>query len=313
MIDSLVYALKETLKITTFYIIIPTSALINIKAFVGNKIELNRINKYSNHVIKNFHLKRDSSLEDLKKRIKKDKVRELLPYLRKLEKFTSQDNLYAVYNNLRSVKVKRNKFILLQVAEGMYDSSKNLIELAGNRVLGHEFLHLASSNGLQKNGVDVSGFEQYLVNEKIVIGRGLNEGYTELLTSRIYQKGELDRYFSLVKIAKLLEFFFEDKKEMEKYYFNSDLPGFVKYMEQFMSKDEIINLIKDIDTIYNLVPPMKTYYSAKVQLNLYKIFRKSCRDKKKIKEFERLVYKNKIVEMIIKQDNLKSDLKRKPA
>ncbi len=313
MIDSLVYAFKEALKLTTIYLVIPTTTLINIYKYTSNKLMLNRTNKYSNHVIKKFHLKKDSSLEELKDRIKKDKVKELLPYLRKLEKFTSQDNLYTVYKNLKSVKVKRNKAILLKSAEGVYNSSKNLIELASTSALGHEFLHMASSNNLEKKGLDLSGLEQYLVNEKIIIGRGLNEGYTELLTARIYQKGRYDRYQTLVKIAKLLEFFFDDKKDMEKYYFNSDLPGFINYMEQFMSKDEIINLIKDIDTIYNLVPPIKTYYSAKVQLNLYKVFRKSSHDKKKIKEFERLVYQNKIVEVIIKQDSLGSDLKRKPA
>ena len=111
MIDALVYAFKEAIKLTTIYLVIPTTTLINIYKYTSNKLMLNRTNKYSNHVIKKFHLKKDSSLEELKDRIKKDKVKELLPYLRKLEKFTSQDNLYTVYKNLKSVKVKRNKAI----------------------------------------------------------------------------------------------------------------------------------------------------------------------------------------------------------
>ena len=228
----------------------------------------------------------------------------MLPYLEELEKNTSQDNLYRVYENLKDIKVKRNMLILLSASAGTYDSSSNTIEYVLKSSLGHEFLHLASSYYNEKSGLDLSGFEQYSYVDKVLIGTGLNEGYTELLATRLYNHDKVSTHKNEVKIARLFEFFFDDKKEMEKYYFNHDLPGFINYMIQFEEKGKIIKLLLDIDTLYRLIEPMKTYYSVKIQLQLYKIFRSKCKDSPKLEEFKELVYKNKLVEMLLKEDNI---------
>ncbi len=297
-------ALIEALKMVTFNFAIPTVTFFNIYTICQNKMILKRNSKYNKRLIKNFKINKNSNLQELKEKINKDKVKILLPYLEELEKNTSQDNLYRVYENLKDIKVKRNMLILLSASAGTYDSSSNTIEYVLKSSLGHEFLHLASSYYNEKSGLDLSGFEQYSYVDKVLIGTGLNEGYTELLATRLYNHDKVSTHKNEVKIARLFEFFFDDKKEMEKYYFNHDLPGFINYMIQFEEKGKIIKLLLDIDTLYRLIEPMKTYYSVKIQLQLYKIFRSKCKDSPKLEEFKELVYKNKLVEMLLKEDNI---------
>ena len=300
----LLEALVESLKITTFNIVIPTVTFFNIYTISKNKMILKRNSKYNKRLIKNFKINKNSNIQELKDKINKDKVEILLPYLEELEKNTDKDNLYRVYKNLKDISIKRNIFILLNASAGTYDSSNNTIEYVFKSSLGHEFLHLASSYYNEKNGLDLSGFEQYSNIDKVLIGTGLNEGYTELLASRLYNHDKVDIYKDVVKVARLFEFFFDDKKEMEKYYFNHDLPGFINYMMRFEERDKIINLLLEIDTLYRMIEPVKSYYNVKIQLQLYKIFRSKCKDSPNLEEFKELVYKNKLVEMLLKEDNI---------
>lgn len=295
--------LMETLR-TTSLIFVSVYTLASTYTLGKNKIILKRNSKYNKRLVKNFHVTKNLSIEELKKIIDKDKIKVLLPYIEKLEKNTSKENLYSLYRNLKNIKIKKNLFILLRASSGEYDSLNNTIEIISNTSLGHEFLHLASSYYIPKLGLDLSGFEQYSFKDKVLIGTGLNEGYTELLAARLYNHNKYDIYKQDVKIAMLLELFFNDSKDMEKYYFNHDLSGFIDYMEKYTDRKTITKLILDIDSLHRLIEPMKSYYSVKIQLELYKIFRSKCKNTYKLEKFKNLVYKNKIVKMLLKSKNL---------
>ena len=65
------------------------------------------------------------------------------------------------------------------------------------------------------------GFQVYTKFNKI-LGIGINEGYTELLNHIIFNSKSI-AYYHNVKIAKLIETFFESENEMESAYFHSDI------------------------------------------------------------------------------------------
>lgn len=148
-----------------------------------------------------------------------------------------------------------------------------------------------------------SGFRQNL------IGKGLNEGYTELLTSRMYKMNyKITHYKNEVKIARLFELFFDDYKTMENYYFRHNLFGFISYMEKFIPHDEIIKIICDIDKINLLdsdINLVKFYYSTKVQITLYNWFIINCKDQDKIRLFRDLICENSIISAMINNQEYK--------
>ena len=167
--------------------------------------------------------------------------------------------------------------------------------------IGHEFLHLSSAYYNAVDDLVIVGLMQG--NQNLSIGRGLNEGYTELLASRIYNKDcKVPAYKNEVKIARLFELFFDDYKIMEKYYFHHDLPAFIRYMEKFIPHDEIIKIICDIDKITAIrknINFVHFYYSTKVQITLYHWFIINCRDQDKIRLFQDLICENPIISAVI--------------
>ena len=175
--------------------------------------------------------------------------------------------------------------------------------------LGHEFLHLASSYYDSKNDEVYTGFEQS--NNEFTIGTGLNEGYTELLASRIFNiNNRIQSYKQLVQISSLLELFFNDPKDMEKLYFNCNLYGFVKHMNKYANNNSIIKLLLEMDNIYthltlNPANPYILYKTIKIQYKLYKWFITNTNDKEKIKKFESIISENKIIALLLNRCKMK--------
>ena len=85
---------------------------------------------------------------------------------------------------------------------GNYNPYNNTITLFHKKkdILSHEFLHMASTRDKYRCGFHL----QTRFNQEI--GRGLNEGYTELLNKRIFNSKSFS-YFHNVKIARLIEIF----------------------------------------------------------------------------------------------------------
>ena len=267
----------------------------------GSKIDLEKLSKYDGFVVKDLSLSDCFDIEELKQSIDSEKLKQFLFYLEKLKDYTSEENLITVYKNLNTAKIKKNRLILLFGNAGIYDPKENIVKYSVSSSIGHEFLHLSSAYYNSSDDLEIIGFKQ--MKKNLSIGYGLNEGYTELLASRIYNNGcKVPAYKNEVKIARLFELFFDDYKTMEKYYFHHDLPAFIRYMETFIPHDEIIKIIYDIDKIKvtgNTINFAHFYYSIKVQITLYHWFIINCRDQDKIKLFQDLICENPIISAVI--------------
>ena len=168
-----------------------------------------------------------------------------------------QTYLVNFYNNINelSVEPKKTGFknIILSSdteAKATYTPRKKLIQVDVDNYVStiyHELFHMASS--VYKDEINYSGFRQS--SNKLGfynVGKGINEGYTQLLTERYFG------YIKEVKGSYALEVHFVDKLEkivgqekMEKLYFNVDLPGLISELRQYSSDDEISKFITGMD------------------------------------------------------------------
>lgn len=281
---------------------IPIIVFKEINIVKKNKIRLKRISEYDGCIISS-----GPNIENINYKIDIEKNKIILPLLEKLFDYTKESNLKTIYKNLQTSNIIRKPLLLFGSSSGYYDTELNKIEYYSYSSLKHEFLHMASTYYDNNTDTAYTGFKQY--KNGISIGIGLNEGYTELLTARIYNKGKIEAYPKEVKIAKLFELFFDNPKDMEDYYFNYNLPSFIHYMEKYAKKEDIIKLMLDIDSITYIerstfINPLPSYNYIKTQIILYNWFISKNNDKRKIEQFENLICKNKIIDIILKKEKL---------
>lgn len=283
------------------------AVITNSMAYLGGKIILRNYNR-ANGIVKNFCPVDPQTVEERKKAISKEKMDEVKDYIEKLANYTKEENLKTVYKNLKNLKIKRKPLLLISGTAGTYDAKKNYINYIFKSSIGHEFLHLASADYDPKKKEYQVGFSQR--RKSAVVGKGLNEGYTELLASRIYNKeNKVEAYKELVKLTELLEYFFDDPKEIEKYYFNHDLPGFIHRMEQYIPRKEFLDIIKGMDKLllYSSLPisPFPTYEFFKIQMKLYYWFNAQNHSSLKRSAFEQAIQKNAMGSILLKKQKLK--------
>lgn len=281
----------------------------NLIAFVFDKKRLCQQSKYDGSIIKEAPFISNCNIDELKKDINKQKVELLLLFIEKLEEYTTEENLKRAYKNLKTISIEKMSpvYSFLYSVAGEYDMEENKITYLSSAI-GHEFLHMCSSYYDKENKQYYSGFRQS--NSEYSIGLALNEGYTELLASRIYNKNnKVTAYSKPVKIAQLFELFFDNPKNMEKYYFNHDLSGFIHYMERFASKQEIIDILFKLDNALFLQRHTSffpiSYRYVDIQLTLYNWYSSNIKDEDKLQKFEDLLCENKIISMILNRKNIK--------
>lgn len=266
-----------------------------------------KINKYDGCLINKKVYVDNLSLEERKRMVNKAKIKELTPYVTKLVNYFDENLLKDMYRNLSTVKFKKKRSMLLMGIAGSFDSKNNSLSYSLNSSIGHELLHLSSAYYNPKTKEHHVGFVQH--KGMVSIGRGLNEGYTELLASRIFNKnGEVEAYFKEARAARLFEFFFDDPRDMEKYYFRHNLSGFILYMQKFIPRKTLINILLDLDFINRasyLSPIVMTYKNIKVSMELYKGFLKTNPSVKQRLAFERVLKENKLVELVLDKQKVK--------
>lgn len=143
------------------------------------------------------------------------------------------------------------------------------------------------------------GFKLTTRFENAEIGRGLNEGYTELLNKRIW-KYQKTSYRQNVKIVRLIETFFDDPKEMENAFFNNDIDKvFIQFLK-YGTKEEFFQIMTNLD---NLATTNQIIFNKidniKAQLKLYEIIKRS-QDEKKITNFENILDENEFIKKLRK-------------
>lgn len=171
----------------------------------------------------------------------------------------SAEDLTNFYNNINELKTKSKKFgiqnlILRSKTAGKYDPKKNEIKIdddTAETTIYHELFHMASST--YKDGIRYSGFHQASLKSGITsLGKGINEGYTELLSQRYFMPDSSvsGAYEYQVDIAETLEQII-GKEKMQSLYLNSNLKGLIDELKQYVSEEEIMKFISNTDFLVN--------------------------------------------------------------
>lgn len=119
-----------------------------------------------------------------------------------------------------------------------------------NHILAHELLHASTSSGARNRRY--SGFCQCMLEIKKlkILGNGINEGYTELLTRRLFGY-EHTSYNYEVAVAEMVELIV-GKEKMQDLYFNLDLNGLINALGKYSDKNKTKQFILNLDTINSL-------------------------------------------------------------
>lgn len=269
----------------------------NIIKISSNKINLKNLSKYDGYLINSEPYIDPASVEERKSNVDFTKIERLKDYVERLENFIPQEQLKTLYRNLEKVKIDNMNPVLSLMAMGFYDPLTNTIAIKDDIILRHEIFHLASLYYDAEKEEAYGGFRQ--VSKTASIGTGIDEGYTDLLSKRVFYIVPPSPYEKEIRIVELIELFFDDPKDMQELYFNHNLPGLIHYMEQFAPREDIINLILQVDAIYHFAKtkcnPIPFLNHKRVQLLLYEWFLKSNPSPLKLAQFERLLSEDIIV------------------
>ena len=215
-----------------------------------------------------------------------------------------KENLITCIKNIENVKIKKQtlqedfneiikNIISNQPYAGHYLKFDNKIELLSirKRVLSHEFLHMASATTPYNTGFNV------LTIYKTYYGRGLNEGYTELLNKRIFNHNYVS-YKHNVQITELFETFFDNPKDMETAYFNSNLDNIYITFNKYGTKKEFTEIMKNLDDLATTnIPVNNNILSLKTKMEMYKIIKRS-KNPSKINKFENILDKDPLIKLL---------------
>lgn len=270
-----------------------------IKQVYKNYIE-NKKNKQELHqrlenrklaLSKNFQELKNIDLETpLYAKLTKEEKEHFLKTYKKLEEengelyiFASDLLKHVKLENMRNF-IKNAPFLIINhhptneaptsngvITGGSYMWENREIEVYSNNnnsYLYHELLHAASSDF----AYDRVGFSVTLENRK-TFGRGLNEGYTELLNQRFFNS-QIHAYPHLTILAELIELFYENKEDMITDYFNADIFGLIGELLKSITLEETIDIIVDMDSLLlNNDLNVKEY--LKVKQKIHKLLQKS--------------------------------------
>lgn len=268
------------------------------------KFNIDELNKYDGYLINKECFLDNGSLADKKDAMNKKKFEVLYPYVEALVKQVPEEDLKLMYKNLKTLKLEKfcKPLMFLYAGDmgvtGVYSHDKQRIRYAEEDSLGHELLHMCSTYYNKQMGIVECGFAQLkegnTKKDRVFIGQALTEGYTELLNVRYFKKDEMS-YLGYVKIARLLELFFANSRDMESFYFHHDLPGFVNYMSKFMPYKKVIDVLTTLDKMIlyeDYFPDEFLEDYDKLKSELYESFKEVNKDPKKLELFELILDEN---------------------
>ena len=153
----------------------------------------------------------------------------------------STEGYYSPESNEVFLVSKKQKDLFSFLMREKYTSYENIV----NNVLSHEIFHMATST--YKDNIQFCGFFQ---SSKIYdIGNGINEGYTELLARRYFNK-EDGYYDDEVIIASLVEEII-GKEIMMDTYFTMDLNRLIRILANYSNDIMAKKFILDMDKYCN--------------------------------------------------------------
>ena len=202
-----------------------------------------------------------------------------------IESIVPREELDNYYHNFKTIKeVKTDSAYMLstllqgKVVGGTYNIKENLIDLETMAISKsmkstyHELLHASSTRVDSHNHVIYSGLSQMFINSEEprkneVFGIGINEGVTQYLTNKYFNKKNISIasygvYEEEQSIARLLEKIIGEDK-LRSFYFKADLNGLVNELEKYITKEDIYKLINYTDVLF--------YYSRDKNLKFEKL------------------------------------------
>ncbi len=161
-------------------------------------------------------------------------------------------NLSIFLNNLKTLKVyyinneNENDMSISKWMDAGYNARKNELYFTSISIkigsIYHELLHCASAE--RKNNIEYCGFQIRLLDINGEIGRGLNEGYTELLSERYFNVGAT-YWFERVLTTQLEKIVGADF--LKENYFNHNLQAIRDKLAEYSSKEAVSNFIYNWD------------------------------------------------------------------
>lgn len=161
-----------------------------------------------------------------------------------MEKNFNSKDLFYYYANIDDLSVEKVDELYSKKISACYDIIDNTIEIKNRTkyTMFHELFHMAARNGYD------TGFERTIGTN--VHNRGLNEGYTDLLTHRYFGNLEEDDvgYPIEMTMARMIEEII-GKNIMEKLYLNCNGVEVEAYLVQCMGIKAytMLNLLDDIE------------------------------------------------------------------
>ena len=160
-------------------------------------------------------------------------------------------NIELLNNNIKTLTITEVKKFINKFIIGYYRTTTNSIKIlksSRKSFLFHEILHMSSSYYDKQNNIIYSGLSQ--TKDSKNIGIGLNEGYTEIICSRLFNTDN-KVYYLEKNICKMLEKLV-DSKTLERCYFNADLLSIIVELSKYDIRENIILMIQKIDYINEL-------------------------------------------------------------
>lgn len=253
------------------------------------KIKNNIVFKECNN---NISLNKKSPYLKIKYKPKNDIfVKKIDEYIDILLNTNNEQQNEFILKNLESLKIKNNNFI----KNAFYLPHKNTIYLGKDKEesLSHELLHVAST--YVNDDITYTGFCQMSKNEEI--GRGINEGFTELFNKQIFKDYDALSAYSLFEVDVAKELIkLLDYETVKTYYFNADLISLCRLLKKYDSSENIIKFIKKVDYVTNNINKLDTSQTMReIYIDLYKWNAIRLKEKCDNNEITKKEYENELL------------------
>lgn len=177
----------------------------------------------------------------------------VIRYVKTLE--ANNLNFPMFYSNINTLKMKlfsekEKQEIKKMNCRGAYNTKNSELKFLNfdfEDYIDHELLHASTSVFDKKNKTAYCGF--HLKNDTVDIGVGINEGYTQVINVRYFNKNSSGYLFERVAVNIIEEFLGES--EMLKLYSSYNLDGLISELSKYFYKDKVVKFIEDLDIACN--------------------------------------------------------------
>lgn len=226
--------------------IISESDLLKREKRVGNRKSVNDIINESIDDVYNYIDKDVSFEEDVYREIRKivsnnlESVSDKSGFFDTLyQNFLDASGLYHSKSHSISINKEYEYLSNYGVTIGKKKNSFDKLTLKG--IIVHELFHAASS---YKIGNMIScGFRQV----GGVLGKGINEGCTDYLSCEVCPNTGCGYPYEIVVVNLIIMLI--GKSKMLEFYFKGNLEGLIKELSKYQSREDVIQFIRDVDTV----------------------------------------------------------------